>query len=287
MDVSWTTKKAECRRIDAFELWCWRRILRVPWTERRSNQSILKEISPDNSLEGLMLKLKLQYFGHLMGKTFSFEKTLMLGKIAGVRKMDDRGWDGWVASPTQWTWIWVNSGVGAGQEGLSCCSSWGRKELDTTKPLHWTELTIDFPLMNQMRWSSCFVTFKGGCKGHWSFCLPIFSVICLGGIWLPACKDTKAALRRDPCNEEVRPSSKKQHWLASYLNEPPWKEILQPYLNLQKTESWPTSWLQTSVTLQARIIGLNNFYISIDRNWEVIHFFFFCWFNSLSFKVSC
>ena len=91
MDVSWTTKKAECRRIDAFELWCWRRILRVPWTERRSNQSILKEISPDNSLEGLMLKLKLQYFGYLMGKTFSFEKTLMLGKIAGVRKMDDRG----------------------------------------------------------------------------------------------------------------------------------------------------------------------------------------------------
>ena len=84
----WTIKKAECRRIDAFELWCWRRLLRVPWTARRSSQSILKEVSPDYSLEGLMLELKLQYFGHLMWRTDSFEKTLMLGKIEGGR----RGW---------------------------------------------------------------------------------------------------------------------------------------------------------------------------------------------------
>ena len=92
---SWTIKKAERRRIDAFELWCWRRLLRVPWTARRSNQSILKEISPGCSLEGLMLKLKLQYFGHLMQRADSFEKTLMLGKIEGRRKRaDDRGWDG-------------------------------------------------------------------------------------------------------------------------------------------------------------------------------------------------
>ena len=83
---SWTIKKAEHRRIDAFELWCWRRLLRVPWTARRSNQSILKEISPGCSLEGLMLKLKLQYFGHLMGRTDSLEKTLMLGKIEGGRR---------------------------------------------------------------------------------------------------------------------------------------------------------------------------------------------------------
>ena len=83
---SWTIKKAERRRIDAFELWCWRRLLRVPWTARRSNQSILKEISPEYSLEGLMLKLKLQYFGHLMKRTDSFEKTLMLGKIEGRRR---------------------------------------------------------------------------------------------------------------------------------------------------------------------------------------------------------
>ena len=86
---SWTVKKAECRRIDAFELWCWRRLLRVPWTARRSNQSILKETSPGCSLEGLMLKLKLQYFGHQMQRTDSFEKTVMLGKIEGGRR---RGW---------------------------------------------------------------------------------------------------------------------------------------------------------------------------------------------------
>ena len=86
---SWTTKKAECKRIDAFELWCWRKLLRVPWTARRSNQSILKEIGPEYSLEGLMLKLKLQYFGHLMWRTDLLEKTLMLGKIESRRR---RGW---------------------------------------------------------------------------------------------------------------------------------------------------------------------------------------------------
>ena len=86
---SWTIKKAECWRIDAFQLWCWRRLLRVPWTARRSNQSVIKEISPGCSLEGLMLKLKLQYFGHLMQRADSFEKTLMLGKIEGRR------WGGW------------------------------------------------------------------------------------------------------------------------------------------------------------------------------------------------
>ena len=84
--MSWTIKKAECQRIDTFELWCWRRLLRVPWTARRCNQSILKEISPRCSLEGLILKLKLQYFGHLMRRTVSFEKTLMLGKIEGRRR---------------------------------------------------------------------------------------------------------------------------------------------------------------------------------------------------------
>ena len=82
----WTIKKADCQRIDAFELWCWKRLLRVPWTARRYNQSILKEISPEYSLEGLMLKLKLQYFGHLMQRTDSFEKTLMLGPIEGGRR---------------------------------------------------------------------------------------------------------------------------------------------------------------------------------------------------------
>ena len=102
---SWTTKKAKCQRIDAFELWCWRRLLRVPWTARRSNQSILKEISPEYSSEGLMLKLKLQYFGHLMWRADSLEKTLMLGKIEGRRR---RGWQRmrWLDGiMTQWTWV--------------------------------------------------------------------------------------------------------------------------------------------------------------------------------------
>ena len=107
---SWTIKKAERRRIDIFQLWCWRKLLSVPWTARRSNQSILKEISPECSLERLMLKLKLQYFDHLMQRTDSLEKTLMLGGLRIGREGDDRGWDGWMASPTRWTWVWVNSG---------------------------------------------------------------------------------------------------------------------------------------------------------------------------------
>ena len=96
---SWTVKKAEHRRIDAFELWCWRRLLRVPWTTRRSNQSILKEISPGCSLEGLMLRLKLQYFGHLMQRVDSLEMILMLGGVGGRRRRGPKRMDGWIASP--------------------------------------------------------------------------------------------------------------------------------------------------------------------------------------------
>ena len=135
---SWTIKKGERRRIDAFELWCWRRLLRVPWTARRSNQPILKETSPGCSLEGLMLKLKLQYSGHLMRRTDSLEKTLRLGKIW---RQEEKGTTvdemGWMASPTQWTWVWVNLEVGDGQGGLACCSPWGHKESDTTEQLNW------------------------------------------------------------------------------------------------------------------------------------------------------
>ena len=108
---SWTIKKAEGWRIDAFELWCWRRLLRVPWTARRSNQSILKEINPEYSLEGLMLKLKLQYFGHLMPRDDSLEKRPWFGERLKVEgEGGNRGWDGWMASPIQWTWVWANSG---------------------------------------------------------------------------------------------------------------------------------------------------------------------------------
>ena len=108
---SWTIKKAEVWRIDAFELWCWRRLLRVPWAARRSNQSILKEISPGCSLEGLMLKLKLQYFGHLMWRADSFEKTLMLGKIEGRQRRGRQTMRWWIASLTQWAWVWVDSRI--------------------------------------------------------------------------------------------------------------------------------------------------------------------------------
>ena len=129
---SWTIKKAEHWRIDAFELWCWRRLLRVPWIARRSNQSTLKEISPEYSLEGLMLMLmlKLQYFGHLMWRTDSLEKILMLGKIEGRR-----GWQRmkcWMASPTQWTWVWARSrSWWTGKPGV--VQSLGSQRVDTTE----------------------------------------------------------------------------------------------------------------------------------------------------------
>ena len=106
---SWNIKKAEHRRTDAFELWCWTRLLRVLWAARRSNQSILKEINPDYSLERLMLKLKLQNFGHLMWRANSLEKTLMLERLKAGGDGDDRGPDGWVASLTKWTWVFKNS----------------------------------------------------------------------------------------------------------------------------------------------------------------------------------
>ena len=136
---SWTIKKAEHRRIYAFELWCWRRLLRVPWTARRSNQSILKEISPACSLEGLMLKLKLQYFGHLMRRADSFEKILMLGKIKGRRSGDDRGWNGWMASLTQWISIWVDSGSWwwTGKPGMLLFMGSQRVGQDWATELNW------------------------------------------------------------------------------------------------------------------------------------------------------
>ena len=131
-------KKAESRRIDAFEPWCWRRLLRVSWTLRRSNQSILKETSPGCSLEGLMLRLKLQYFGYLMQRVDSLEKTLMLGGIGGRRRrgqqrMRRHHWHH--GRESGWT-----PGVADGQGGLACCNSWGCKESDTTEWVKWTEL---------------------------------------------------------------------------------------------------------------------------------------------------
>ena len=105
---SWAIKKAEHWRIDALELLCWKSLLRVPWTAR-SNQPILNEINPEYLLQGLMLKLKLQYYGHMMGRVKSLKKTLMLEKLKAGTEGDDRGWDGWKASRTQWTWVWPSS----------------------------------------------------------------------------------------------------------------------------------------------------------------------------------
>ena len=139
---SWTVKKAEHQRIDAFELWCWRRLLRVTWTVRRWNQSIQKEISPGCSLEGLMLKLKLQYFRQLMWRVDSLEKT-DAGRDWGQEEKgmtEDKmaGWhDGLDGRESEWT-----PGVGDGQRGLACCSPWGHKGSDTTERLNWAELSI-------------------------------------------------------------------------------------------------------------------------------------------------
>jgi len=138
---TWTVKKAERQRIDAFELWCWKRLLRVPWTARRSNRSILKEISPGCSLEGLMLKLKLQYFGPLMQRADPFDA----GKDWGQEEkgMTEDEMVGWHHRLNGHGFGWV-LGVGDGQGGLTCCGSWGRTELDTTEQLNWTDASYMF-----------------------------------------------------------------------------------------------------------------------------------------------
>ena len=162
---SWTIKKAECQRIDAFELWCWRRLLRVPWTARRSNQSILKEISPIYSLEGLMLKLKLQFFGHLMqswltgkdpdaGKDWRQKKGTTEDEMAGWHHRLD-------GHEFEWT-----PGVGNGQGGLVCCSPRGHKKSDRTERMNWTEKLITWltassdPSISRCRMLSCSKVFR-------------------------------------------------------------------------------------------------------------------------------
>ena len=161
---SWTVKKAEHWGIDAFELWCWRRLLRVPWTARRSNQSILKGISPGCSLEGLMLKLKLQFFGHLMWRADSFDSSLpwCWERLRAWGEGDDRGWDGWVASPTQWTWVCVNSGSWwwTGRPGVLRFVGSQRVGHDWATELNWTlkMYCISFP---------CNIWMKGTIPTHY------------------------------------------------------------------------------------------------------------------------
>ena len=179
---SWTIKKAEGWRIDAFELWCWRRFLRVPWTTSRSNQSVLKEISPEYSLEGLMLKLKLQYISHLMGRADSFAKTLMLGKTEGRRRRGQQSIRcGWMTSPTQWTWVWINSGSWwwTGRPGV--LQSMGLQS--QTLMSNWTELrafTIEPPEICQLQFRFSYPSIGF----HGAFCSEIsppvtFDSLCL------------------------------------------------------------------------------------------------------------
>ena len=152
---SWSLKKTERWRIDAFELWCWRRLLRAPWTARRSNQSILKEISPGISLEEMTLKLKLQYFGHLMQRVDSLERILMLGGIGGQKEKgttedEMAGWHHWLDGRVSES----TPGVGDGEGGLACCDSWCHKESDTTEQLNWSELNIHtVHHMLEIKWS--------------------------------------------------------------------------------------------------------------------------------------
>ena len=146
-------KKAEHQRIGAFELWRWRRLLRVPWTARRSNKSILNEISPEYLLKGLMLKLKLQYFGHLMWRADSFEKILMMGKIEGARKRgQQRRWDGLLSSLTWWTWILVGfwSWWWTGRPGMLQSMGSQRVGHNWVTELNWTGMVRGFPVVKNL-----------------------------------------------------------------------------------------------------------------------------------------
>ena len=148
---SWTIKKAEHWRIDAFELWCWRRLLRVCWTARGSNQSILKEISPEYSLERLMLKLKLQYFGHLVGRTDSLEKTLILERLRAGGEGDDRGWDGWMTSLTRWTWVCLSKLWELVMDREAWCAAVHGVTKNWTRLSGWSELNGKCPSTSLFR----------------------------------------------------------------------------------------------------------------------------------------
>ena len=146
---SWNIKKGEHWKTDALELWCWRRLLTVLWTARRSNQSILKEISPEYSLEGLMLKLKRQHSGHLMWRTDSLERPWCWERLKVGGEGDNRGWDGWMASPTQWKWVWVDKGIWRliGKPGmLQSMGSQSQTRLSDWTDLNWPELNVRWAL---------------------------------------------------------------------------------------------------------------------------------------------
>ena len=139
---SWTIKKAECWRIDSFELWCWRKLLRVPWTARRSNQSILKQISPEYSLEAWCWSWNSNTLATCCEEPTHLKRPRCWERLKAGGEGDDSGWNDWMALPAQWTWVWVNSRSWWWTGGLTCCSPWGPKESNATKQLKWTELRI-------------------------------------------------------------------------------------------------------------------------------------------------
>ena len=141
---SWTIKKAERQRIDAFELWCWRRLLRVPWTARRSNQSNLKKSVLNIHRKDWCWSWNSNTLATWCKELTHLKRPWCWARLKAGGEGDIRGWDGWMASLTQWTWVWVTPGVGDGQGGLACCSPWSRKESDTTEQLNWTELICTF-----------------------------------------------------------------------------------------------------------------------------------------------
>ena len=157
---SWTMKKAEHRRIDAFELWCWRRLLRVPWTARRSNQSILGEISPGCSLERLMLKLKLQYWSSSCEVLTHWKRPWCWERLKAGGEGDDRGWGGWMASPAQWTWVWVNSRSwwSTGRPGvLQSMGLQSQTRLRDWTQLNWTEQKLGPKTPLNLPWNQSFL----------------------------------------------------------------------------------------------------------------------------------
>ena len=172
---SWTVKIAEHRRIDAFELWCWRRLFRVPWTARRSNQSILKEISPGSSLEGMILKLKLQYSGHLMWRVDSLEKLWGWEGLGAGGEGDNRGWDGCMASLTLWTWVWVNSGSWwwTARPGVLQFMGSQRVGHDWATDLIWSDL-IQHRQADSLPLSHQGITFYNACLCTYHFYLQAF-----------------------------------------------------------------------------------------------------------------
>ena len=172
-------------------MWCWRRLLRVPWTARRSNQSILKKISPGCSLVGLILKVKLQYFGHLMRRANSFETTLMLRKIEGRRRRHYTGWDSWMASLTEWTWTWVNSGSWwwTGTPGILQSMGLQRVGHDWVTALNWMYMYILYKLVFESvtlhKWHHAAVIILSfplltPCHDHKILIIHISSYLCLG-----------------------------------------------------------------------------------------------------------